>query len=137
MKTLFVILYVVAAVAPALGLVLAITNTKRIIRKNDADLENLLVLNREHTDQVSAVGWNSPEADELQVVHQAALIKAGAKTFGEKGGVPSIEELSFAPNFIENMILKRLTDRVPIEIILIILGLLCGAGASIGSLFLS
>nr|WP_176704697.1 hypothetical protein [Arthrobacter sp.] len=136
MKILFVIFYVVAAAAPALGLVLAIINTKRIIRKNDAVLKILMALNSEQIQKLNAVGWQSPEADALHVAHQAALIEAGAKTFGEKGGVPSIEEMSFAPNFVENMILKRLTDRVPIEIILIIAGLLCGAVASIWSLFL-
>lgn len=127
MKTLFAILYAVAAIAPALGLVLAITNTKQVIRKNESELGTLLALNSEHIKQMQVAGWNSPEADELQKSHQAQLIQAGARTFREEGGVPSIEELSFAPNVVENMILKRFTNRIPPEIILIVLVLLCCA----------
>lgn len=134
MKALLVILYIIAAVAPALGLILAITNTKKAIKANETALENLLALSGKHSAANEALGWHTEESAALRGSQHAELIAAGAKTFRENGGMPSIVELNFAPNFIENMILKRLIERVPIEIILIILGLVCGATASILSL---
>lgn len=135
MKTLLVILYVVAAIAPAFGIVLVVANAKKIIRKNDRELKDLLALNSKQIKQMEAAGWGSPEAEELGKIHQAQLIQAGARTFQEVGGLPSVAEMSFVPNFVENMILKRFANRFPTEIILIVVGLLCGAAASIGSLF--
>lgn len=136
MRTLLVLLYIVAAVAPALGLLLVIVNTKKIIEGNDSTNRELLRIQDEVTTARKKLTYGSPEYEQSYPDGHRAYIEAGAKNFDETGGIPSMDQLSFAPNFIENMILKRLISRFPTEIILIVFGLICGAVASIWSLFL-
>lgn len=133
MFVIIVVLYVLAAFAPIAGLLLAWLAARNVWKQSREQVEMLERIETKYEalrhELPLSQQWAGPAAEELSGRREEEDNQVGRIRF-------TYGQMDRAPHHVTEMILRRLASRFPIEIVLIVAGLLAGAAASILSLWL-